>query len=142
VTLLKQSEIQHRVVLPWENNKTIEVAAPSVTKEFPRDQPSYETKDPVDLKKYGPTTRGPLGWIVGGRSGDKASDANVCLASMVLYSQHTDSAFQVGFYVRNDDEWDWLRSILTVDKIKFLLEDEYKDGLIERFEIPGIRAGE
>jgi hypothetical protein len=46
--------------------------------EYPRGkQTSYETKDPVDLKKYGPTTRGPLGWVVGGRSGDKASDANV-----------------------------------------------------------------
>jgi hypothetical protein len=92
-------------------------------KEYPSDQPSYETKDPVDLKKFGPTTRGPLGWIVGGRSGDKASDANV------------------GLYVRHDDEWDWLRSILTIDKIKHLLDEEYVGGKIERFEIPGIRAG-
>jgi hypothetical protein len=46
--------------------------------EYPRGkQTSYETKDPVDVKQYGPTTRGPLGWVVGGRSGDKASDANV-----------------------------------------------------------------
>ena len=44
--------------------------------------------------------------------------------------------------MRHDDEWDWLRSILTIDKIKFLLEDEYVGGQIERFEIPGIRAGE
>lgn len=77
VTLLDQKEIQHRVVVPWDNNKTIDIAPPSVTKEYPRDQPSYETKDAVDLKQYGPTTRGPIGWIVGGRSGDKASDANV-----------------------------------------------------------------
>lgn len=123
VTLLSQSDIQHRVVLPWENNKTICVPPCSNMKEYARDQPSYETKDAVDLKTYGPTTRGPLGWIVGGRSGDKASDANV------------------GFYVRYDDEWDWLRSILTIGKIKFLLDEEYKGGKIERFEIPGIRAG-
>ena len=122
VTLLPQSEVQHRVVLPWEN-KTIDVPPCSDMKVYARDQPSYETKDAVDLKQYGPTTRGPIGWIVGGRSGDKASDANV------------------GFYVRNDDEWDWLRSILTVDKVKYLLDEEYKGGKIERFEIPGIRAG-
>jgi hypothetical protein len=46
-----------------------------------------------------------------------------------------------GLYVRNDDEWDWLRSLLTVDKIKYLLDEEYKGGIIERFEIPAIRAG-
>jgi hypothetical protein len=78
VTLLPQSEVQHRVVLPWDNNKTTEILPCSAMAEYPRGkQTSYETKDPVDLKKYGPTTRGPLGWIVGGRSGDKASDANV-----------------------------------------------------------------
>ncbi|KAF2840323.1 DUF1446-domain-containing protein [Patellaria atrata CBS 101060] len=121
VTLLPQSEVIHRVILPWLE-KTINIPVCAVTKEYPRDQPSYETRDPVDLKNYGPTTRGPMGWIVGGRSGDKASDANV------------------GFYVRHDDEWDWLRSILTIDKIKYLLDEEYKGGRIERFEIPGIRA--
>ncbi|KIW04668.1 uncharacterized protein PV09_04407 [Verruconis gallopava] len=110
VSLLDQKEVQHRVILPWENDKTIDILPPTNMKVYPRDQPSYETKDPVDLKQYGPTTRGPLGWIVGGRSGDKASDANV------------------GFWVRHDDEWDWLRSILTIDKIKYLLDEEYKGG--------------
>jgi hypothetical protein len=46
-----------------------------------------------------------------------------------------------GLYVRHDDEWDWLRSLLTIEKIKYLLDEEYKGGIIERFEIPGIRAG-
>lgn len=121
VTLLPQSEVQHRAVLP--EGKVLDIPPCPEMKEYPRDQPSYETKDPVDLDSFGPTTRGPLGWVVGGRSGDKASDANV------------------GFFVRHDDEWDWLRSLLTIDKIKELLEEEYKDGKIERFEIPGIRAG-
>ncbi|KAF2794252.1 DUF1446-domain-containing protein [Melanomma pulvis-pyrius CBS 109.77] len=122
VSLLDQSEVQHRVVLPWLDNKSIDVRPSTDLKVYPRDQPSYETKDAVDLKQFGPTTRGPLGWVVGGRSGDKASDANV------------------GLYVRHDDEWDWLRSLLTIDKIKYLLDEEYKGGKIERFEIPGIRA--
>lgn len=123
VTLLPQSEVQHRVILPWENNRVLDILPCENTAEYPRDQASYDTKDPVEFSQYGPTTRGPMGWVVGGRSGDKASDANV------------------GFCVRHDDEWDWLRSLLSVDKIKNLL-DEYKGGKIERFEIPGIRAGE
>ena len=65
----------------------------------------------------------PLGSIVLGRSGDKCSDANV------------------GFFVRHDDEWEWLRSFLTIDKIKELLgPEEYKGKRIDRFEMKNIRA--
>ena len=123
VTLLPQSLVQHRVILPWDNDQVVDIPPCQNTVDYPRNQPSYETKDPVSLEKFEPSTRGPLGWVVGGRSGDKASDANV------------------GFYVRYDDEWDWLRSLLTISKIQELLEEEYKGGKIERFEIPGIRAG-
>ena len=57
------------------------------------------------------------------KSGDKASDCNV------------------GFYVRNDDEWDWLRSFLTVQRVTQLLgPQEYTGNAIDRFEMPGIRA--
>ena len=66
--------------------------------------------------------RGPLGWVVLGRSGDKASDANV------------------GLFVRGDDEWEWLRSLLTIDLIKKLLGREYNGKGVDRFEIPGIKA--
>jgi hypothetical protein len=121
VTLLPQSEVKHQVELPWLG-KSIDIPVQKNVTTYSRDQKSYETEDPVDLEKFGPTTRGPLGWVVGGRSGDKASDANV------------------GFYVRHDDEWDWLRSILTIDKIHTLLERSNKGRKIERFEIPGIRA--
>lgn len=72
VTLIPQSRLEHRAVLPWKN-KTIDIPVCSSTKEYPRDQQSYETKNPVDLKSFGPTTRGPMGWVVGGRSGDKAA---------------------------------------------------------------------
>jgi hypothetical protein len=36
----------------------------------------------------------------------------------------------IGFYVRNADEYGWLRSVLTLDKIKELLAKEYKVGRI------------
>ncbi|KAJ5019820.1 hypothetical protein K4K57_009283 [Colletotrichum sp. SAR 10_99] len=122
VTLLPQSEVKHRVEMPWAG-KSIDIPVQkNVRADYPRDQNSYETSNPVDLDNFGPTTRGPLGWVVGGRSGDKASDANV------------------GFYVRHADEWDWLRSVLTTEKIKQLLDGSDKGKKVERFEIPGIRA--
>ncbi|KAH8903746.1 DUF1446-domain-containing protein [Coniochaeta sp. PMI_546] len=122
VTLLPQAEVKHQVELPWASKSIPIPVQKNVRTDYPRDQKSYETENPVDLASFGPTTRGPLGWVVGGRSGDKASDANV------------------GFYVRHDDEWDWLRSLLTVDKCHQLLDNSDKGKKIERFEIPGIRA--
>jgi hypothetical protein len=122
VTLLPQAEVKHQVELPWASKSIPIPVQKNVRADYPRDQKSYETENPVDLDSFGPTTRGPLGWVVGGRSGDKASDANV------------------GFYVRHDDEWDWLRSLLTIEKCHQLLDNSDKGKKIERFEIPGIRA--
>jgi hypothetical protein len=99
------------------------MAPPPSTQTYPRQQNSYETKDPVDLSTFGETVHAPLGYIVLGRGGDKASDCNN------------------GFFVRHDDEWDWLRSFLTIEKIKELLgPEEFKGKPIDRFEIPHLRA--
>ena len=96
---------------------------PKNTKVYDRQQPSYETLHPVPLDSFGETIRAPLGYIVLGRGGDKASDCNN------------------GFFVRHDDEWHWLRSFLTIDKIVELLgPEEYKGKKIDRFEMPHIRA--
>ena len=62
----------------------------------------------VERRDWGPTVKGPLGWIVHARSGDKGSNANV------------------GFWVRHRDEYEWLRSTLSVEAVKRLLADEYK----------------
>ncbi|GAA5820255.1 hypothetical protein JCM3770_003155 [Rhodotorula araucariae] len=78
---------------------------------------------PTPLSSYGPTMTGPLGWIVHGRSDDKGSDANA------------------GVFVRQDDEYQWLKDLLTIDKVKTLLGQDYKDGKrIERFELPHLKA--
>ncbi|CRK31610.1 hypothetical protein BN1723_014534 [Verticillium longisporum] len=67
--------------------------------------------------------KSPLGYIALGRSGDKASDANV------------------GLFVSGVEEWDWLRSFLTVNKVQELLgPEEYHGGRIDRFEMKNIRA--
>lgn len=137
VTKFPQSLINHRIHL--HDGRTIDIALPS----------TFESRIPapaqlsahVDVGSFGPTTRGPLGWIVHSRSGDKGSNANV------------------GFYIRYDDEYEWLRALLTVKRIQQLLAKEYKGGRIvsdffcrklcvqwlklpfqERFELPNIGA--
>jgi hypothetical protein len=123
-SLLAQSELKQRVHLLFDApNKIIDMPLAPEFREYPLQQPSYETKNPVSLDSFGPTVRLPLGRIVLGRSGDKASDANV------------------GYWVRHDDEYSWLCSLLTVEKIKELLgPEEYTGAPIDRFEMPNIRA--
>lgn len=124
-SLLPQSEVIHTVHLPWQErtidippaNDLYDYGTSSTTRQW-----TYDAKDATDLSSFGPTTRAPLGFIALGRSGDKASDANV------------------GFFVRNDDEWQWLRSLLSVEKMKELLGPEYNGKDVDRFEIGGIRA--
>ncbi|KAF2102797.1 DUF1446-domain-containing protein [Rhizodiscina lignyota] len=123
-SLLPQENVKQRVHLLWDApQKVIEMPLPPEFKTYDRQQPSYDPKNPISLDSFGPTVRMPLGNIVLGRSGDKCSDCNV------------------GFFVRHDDEYEWLRSLLTIDKIKELLgPEEYKGKPIDRFEMPGIRS--
>ncbi|KAL1890216.1 hypothetical protein Sste5346_008370 [Sporothrix stenoceras] len=120
VSLFPQSEIEHTV---WTHDgQRVPVSAPSTVQEYPRRQESYETQSPLALTSWGPTKVASLGSIVHARSGDKSSDCNV------------------GFWARNQEEWDWLRSFLTVTEVQSLLDKEYNGGAVDRFEIPGVRA--
>lgn len=124
-SLLPQEEVKQRVHLLYDApQKSIEMPLSPEFRTYDRQQPSYETRDPVALESFGPTVRMSLGRIVLGRSGDKCSDCNV------------------GLFVRHDDEWDWLRSFLTVAKIRELLGPEEGDKAthIDRFEMPNVRA--
>ncbi|KIW00531.1 uncharacterized protein PV09_07889 [Verruconis gallopava] len=121
VSLLPQSELHVTVHNLFGDHTVRELPPPAITREYPKQQQSYETANPVPLETFGETVRAPLGYIVAGRSGDKASDCNV------------------GFFVRHADEWDWLRSFMTIDRIKQLLgPQEYLGNPIDRFEMPGI----
>lgn len=144
VTLLPQADVTHRVHLPWKNHhpdqtqsaaqqggqhghryQVIDIPPPPVTKEYPSRQPSQATTvNPHGPLDFGPTVRGPLGWIVHARSGDKGPDANC------------------GFWVRHLDEYAWLRSLLSVETVIQLLGDEYVPSRVsvERFELPHLRA--
>ncbi|KAK5168188.1 uncharacterized protein LTR77_006756 [Saxophila tyrrhenica] len=121
VTVLPQSEVKHACHVPHKN-ASIPIPPPTDTVDFVFEQDSYETKDPVELSTFGPAIRAPLGHVVHARSGDKGSDCNV------------------GFFVRYADEWDWLRSALTVDRIKQMLGEDYVGKPIFRFELSNIWA--
>ncbi|KAJ0303835.1 hypothetical protein COL516b_006275 [Colletotrichum fioriniae] len=122
--LIPQSAIDHQVLLG--SGKLVPVAPPQNTAVYKIERPSADTADPIDIVSLGPTEFAPLGSIVHARSGDKADNSNV------------------GFFVRNEDEYPWLRTILTVSRLKQLLGDDwYKnnpDRMVERVEFPGINA--
>lgn len=125
VTLLPQSEIQHTVHFKGQDTF---VPPPHATETFNERQPSKDSANiSIDLKKFGPTDRVPLGTIVHARSGDKGSDCNC------------------GFWVRHADEYTWLTNLLTVDRIKQLLGKEYDTSRqpkieVERFELYNLRG--
>lgn len=120
VTLLPQADVEHKVHL-WDGSSFI-VPPPSQTRTYPSQQPSEPVAKDLEVVDSGETVRGPLGWIVHARSGDKGSNANV------------------GFWVRFRDEWDWLRGLLSTEKMKTLLQEEYKGKKIDRFELPNMLA--
>ncbi|KAF7359032.1 hypothetical protein MSAN_01243900 [Mycena sanguinolenta] len=120
VTRLPQTDVQHRVHM--HDGTAVEVPPPSVTRVFDVQQPSQARSAAVGKAEFGETVRAPLGLIVHARSGDKGPDANV------------------GFFVTDPEQFEWLRKLLSVDKMKELLAGEYSGKQIDRFELPNIHS--
>lgn len=116
---IPQATINHEAVVAGQ---TISIPPPRRTQHYPVQRPSSETATAIDLESFGPTERRPLGTVVHARSGDKANNSNA------------------GFFVRHADEYPWLQSLLTVNKLKELLQDDYAGHSIERCEFPSILA--
>lgn len=117
--------IYHRVI--FEDGTTLKAPLPPATKIYATQRPSYETAAPVSLSEFGDTQPAPLGSIVHARSGDKANNCNV------------------GFFVRNADEYPWLQSFLTIPRLRELLGDDWPKGengqqRVERCELPNLLA--
>lgn len=104
VTLLPQNAIKHTAHL--DSGEDLNIPPPVITKIWPKQQPSQAyASNPVSLSTFGPTHPGPLRHIVHARSGDKGSNA------------------KVGFWVRHQDEYEWLCTLLSTDTIKKLLAE-------------------
>lgn len=115
VTYLGQDKIKHVVHF---NGKDTLISTPPNSHVYSERQPSQaQPAVSVDMEKFGPTERVPLGTIVHARSGDKGSDCNC------------------GFWVRHADEYTWLRNLLTIDTIKELLGREYDTTRVPKIEI-------
>ncbi|KAM0750762.1 DUF1446-domain-containing protein [Meredithblackwellia eburnea MCA 4105] len=123
VALMPQNLLNHKAHILGSSPHELPIAVPTTTRVYDRLQPSGDSGHAFDAAEWGPTRRMALGRVVHARSGDKGSDANV------------------GFFVRHDDEWPWLRDLLTSDKVIELLGPDYKKGeRVERFEMPNINA--
>lgn len=118
------ADINHRIEL--STGEKFDIPTNEVTQTYPVTRPTGDTAEPVDLLQYGPTEFMPLGTVVHARSGDKADNSNV------------------GFFVRHDDEYPWLRMLLSTAKLKSLFGDDWFKGdtarRVERVEFPGINA--
>ncbi|KAJ0415936.1 hypothetical protein BJY00DRAFT_250634 [Aspergillus carlsbadensis] len=118
--IINLNDLPHRVVI---GGQSVDIPPHSLTAPPPVQRPSYETAHPVGLDSFGKTRRAPLGAVMHARSGDKGNNVNV------------------GFFVRSEREYPWLRSFLTVDRIKGLLGRDWNDSCkVERCEFPQILA--
>ncbi|KAH6642899.1 hypothetical protein C7974DRAFT_328603 [Boeremia exigua] len=97
---------------------------------------SYETRDPVELLSFGQTTRARLGDIALARSGDKGGNANIGF----FIPTQLPSAYPASSPLYAES-WDWLRSYLTIPKLKEMFGESWSDKFyIERVEFPKIMA--
>ncbi|WFE62727.1 acyclic terpene utilization AtuA family protein [Micromonospora sp. WMMD714] len=116
-----QADVPHVAVLP--DGTRLPVPPPSRTG-APATERTPAPPQPTraaPARAVGPTRRGPLGELVGARSGDKGGDANL------------------GVWARSDATWGWLREWLTVDRLAELLP-ETAASTVERYELPNLRA--
>ncbi|MGC4876949.1 acyclic terpene utilization AtuA family protein [Micromonospora sp. DT43] len=110
-----QNAVAHVAVLP--GGERVPIPPPIRTGTTPRDEPAPGGGPPAE----GPTRRGPLGELVGARSGDKGGDANL------------------GVWARSEAGYAWLRAWLTVERLAELLP-ETASLSVRRYELPNLRA--
>ena len=131
----KQSDLQLKYSLLNSGGaieKTVDVPHPAKTEALSL-QESYDPRHPVDVSKYGESVTAELGSVVIARSGDKGGNINIGLLPRSMPGDKDGKA--------SDDHWDWLRSYLTLAKMKELIGDDWRDDFsLERVEFPGIKA--
>ncbi|MFI6261301.1 acyclic terpene utilization AtuA family protein [Micromonospora sp. NPDC051006] len=116
VDTVPQDAVPHLAVLP--SGERVEIAPPAVT--APVADERVEPAPPSGEADR-PTRRGPLGELVGARSGDKGGDANL------------------GVWARTDAGYAWLRGWLTVPRLAELLP-ETAPLTVHRYELANLRA--
>lgn len=128
--LYEQSKLS--LTMSHIGSNTIDIPPPEKTEQL-SPMESYDTTSAVDLSRFGETRKVELGDVVTARSGDKGGNINV---GFLPFSDPTDESGRA-----SEIQWDWLRSFLTLEKMKQLMGEDWSDGFsIERVEFPSIRA--
>jgi Acyclic terpene utilisation family protein AtuA len=112
--MVPRDVVEHAVVLPDGERVVIPHATHS-------DVPSITPTRARATAPQGPTTRRPLGDVVGARSGDKGGNANV------------------GVWTRTDAAFAWLEATLTVETFKVLVPEAATLD-VRRYELANLRA--
>lgn len=121
--LVSQSEIEESVSILKDKSWHRTVVGPPRKTEPLQPRANYDPSSPRSLSSFGATTRRPLGDIALARSGDKGANVNL------------------GIFVRSAEEWEWLRSFMTRDRLRQLMGRDWRDKFyIERVEFPNIKA--
>ncbi|ORY16636.1 hypothetical protein BCR34DRAFT_661415 [Clohesyomyces aquaticus] len=98
---------------------------------------SYETRGAKELGSWGETRTARLGDIVLARSGDKGGNANIGF----FIPTALPSAYKPASSSLYTESWDWLRSMLTIPKLKQLMGESWSESyFVERVEFEGILA--
>ncbi|MEU7802212.1 acyclic terpene utilization AtuA family protein [Micromonospora arborensis] len=113
-----QEAVAHVAVLP--SGERVPIAPPLRTAPAAAATAAAETAG-GETAADGPTRRGPLGELVGARSGDKGGDANL------------------GVWARTEAGYAWLRAWLTVERLAELVP-ETAPLSVRRYELPNLRA--
>lgn len=102
--------------------KTLEAGHPPKYENLEK-RDSYDTTKAASLDSFGPARPVRLGDIVLARSGDKGSNLNV------------------GLFVSTAEEYEWLRSFLSLSKFRELMGEDWREEYwLERVEFEGIFA--
>ena len=120
---LDQAAVPHFAVLPDGTEVAIEPPAETVEMGdgHASDGLGADGEPLTAAPVTGPTTRRPLGDVLGARSGDKGGAANI------------------GLWAADDHAYRWMLDTLTVDEVRRLLP-EAADLPIERYELPRLHA--
>ncbi|GLB64742.1 exopolyphosphatase [Dietzia sp. NCCP-2495] len=120
---LDQAAVPHFAVLPDGTEVAIEPPAETVEMVYGHasDGLGADGEPLIAAPVTGPTTRRPLGDVLGARSGDKGGTANI------------------GLWAADDHAYRWMLDTLTVDEVRRLLP-EAADLPIERYELPRLHA--
>ncbi|KAF2169346.1 hypothetical protein M409DRAFT_65040 [Zasmidium cellare ATCC 36951] len=123
--ILEQSELDEAVSIIGETNSQVQrfAVGPPEKSEPLEPREDYETSNPIGLESFGETVMAPLGDIALGRSGDKGANVNC------------------GLFVHTQEEWEWLRTLMTKAKMREMMGTDWKHWYhLERVEMPEIKA--